>query len=119
MCSKVRASSCSKQCLELVSQDTAIRKKRAPVCKQLRDIHAPGYLITLKAALRPSVNSGVDEDASLPDFNASVPTFQAKMHNWVLKAQHSKLFEKAVKLLNSFYCVLTLNLLLHGIYLAQ
>lgn len=89
------------------------------MCRQLRDIHAPGYLITLKAALRPPVNSGIDEVASLPDFNASVPTFQTKMHNWVLKAQHSKLFEKAVKLLNSFYCVLTLNLLLHGINLVQ
>lgn len=95
------------------------KKKRAHVCRQLRDIHAPGYLITLKAALRPPVNSGIDEVASLPDFNASVPTFQTKMHNWVLKAQHSKLFEKAVKLLNSFYCVLTLNLLLHGINLVQ
>lgn len=40
---------------------------------------APGYLITLKVALRPVVNSGGDEDASLTDFNASIPTFQTKM----------------------------------------
>lgn len=60
------------------------------MCRQLRDTHAPGYLITLKAVLRPEVNSAVDEDVSLSDFNASVPTFQTKMQIWVLKAQHSK-----------------------------
>lgn len=75
---------------------------QAHVCRQLRDTHAPGYLITLEAALRPVVNSGVDEDVSLTDFNASVPTFQTKMQIWVLKVQHSKLFEKEASLLNSF-----------------
>lgn len=79
---------CSKQRLEPLSQDTA------HVCRQLRDTHALGCLITLKVALRPSENSGGDKDVSLPDFNASVPTFQTKKQNWVLKAQHSKPFEK-------------------------
>lgn len=74
-------------------------KKELAHVQTVKDTQAPGYLITLKVALRPSVNSGIDEDVSLPDFNASVPTFPTKMHNWVLKAQHSKLFEKAVKLL--------------------
>lgn len=46
------------------------------MCGQLRDTHAPGYLITHKVALRPEVKSGADEVVSLNDFNASVTTFQ-------------------------------------------
>lgn len=46
------------------------------MCRQLRDTHAPGYLITHNVALRPEVNSGADEVVSLNDFNVSVPTFQ-------------------------------------------
>lgn len=67
------------------------KRKLPHVCRQLRDTHAPGYLITLRVALRPEVNSAVDEDASISDSNASVPIFQTKMQIWVLKAQHSKI----------------------------
>lgn len=46
------------------------------MCRQLRDTHAPGYLIAHKVALGPEVKSAADEVVSLNDFNASVPTFQ-------------------------------------------
>lgn len=46
------------------------------MCRQLRDTHAPGYLIAHKVALGPEVKSAAAEVVSLNDFNASVPTFQ-------------------------------------------